>query len=126
MTTHQHNLQLLVKNLNPTFMKNISAERDVQYNLRSKNHLQLPNVKTAKYGIENIQHIGLHLWVSLPEEIKDSGILRKFKQKIKPWKGSTCIRKLCKIYINGVGSLELISISLKENCIIFLFLLFWH
>ena len=29
-------------------MKDIFAERDVQDNLRSKNHLQLPNVKTAK------------------------------------------------------------------------------
>ena len=64
-------------------MKDIFAERDVQDNLRSKNHLQLPNVKTAKHGIENIQYIGHHLWASLPEEIKDSGILTDFKQKIK-------------------------------------------
>ena len=56
-------------NLNPTFMKDIFTERDVQYNLRSKNNLQLANVKTAKYGIENIQHTGHHLWASLPEEI---------------------------------------------------------
>ena len=34
-------------------MKNIDTERDVQYSLRSKPHLQLPNVKTAKYGVEN-------------------------------------------------------------------------
>jgi len=41
----------------------------------------LPNVKTTKYGIENIQYIGYHLWVSLPEKIKDSGTLINFKQK---------------------------------------------
>ena len=33
-------------------MKNIFTERDVLYNLRSKNHLQLPNIRTAKYGME--------------------------------------------------------------------------
>ena len=39
MTIHQHNLQLLMveifktkNNLNPTFMKDIFTERDVQYN----------------------------------------------------------------------------------------------
>ena len=46
MIIHQHNMQLLMveifktnHNLNPTFTKNIFDERDVQYNLRSKNHL---------------------------------------------------------------------------------------
>ena len=68
-------------NLNLTFVENIFTKRDVQYNLRSKNHLQLPNVKTAKHRIENIQHIGHQLWVSLPEEIKDSDTLTNFKQK---------------------------------------------
>ena len=56
-------------------MKSIFTERDVQYNLGSKNHMQLLNVKTAKYGIQNIQYIGHHLWASLPDEIKDSGTL---------------------------------------------------
>ena len=106
------NLQLLMveifntkNNLNLTFMINIVTERDVQYNLRSKNHLQLPSVRIAKYGIENIQHIGHYLWASLPDDIKDSGTLINFKQKIETWKGSTCICRLCKILINEVGFL---------------------
>ena len=88
MTIHQHNLQLLMveifktkNNLNPTFTKDIFTDRDVQYNLRSKNHLQLPNVKTAKHRIENIQYIVHHLWASLPEEIKDSGTLTNSHRK---------------------------------------------
>ena len=76
-------------------MKNIFTERDV--------HLQLPNVKKAKHGIENIQYIGHHLWASLPEEIKHSGTLTDFKQKMKAWKGSSCTCRLCKISMNGVG-----------------------
>ena len=86
-------------------MKNIFTETDVQYNLRSKNHLQLPNVRTAKYGIENIKYIGYYLWASLPEEIRSSGTLTNFKQKIKLWRGSTCICRLCKVFINGLGFL---------------------
>ena len=63
-------------------MKSVFTKREVQYNLRCKNHLQLSNIRTAKYGIENIQCIGHHLWFSLLEEIKDSGTLTNFKQKI--------------------------------------------
>ena len=54
-TIHQHNLQLLLveifktkHNLNPAFIKNVFTARDSQYSFRSKDHLQLPNVKTAK------------------------------------------------------------------------------
>ena len=99
VTINQHNLQLLMveifktkNNLNPKFMKNIFTLKDVQYNLRRRNHLQLPNI--------SIQYIGHHLWASLPDEIKDSGKLINFKQKMKSWKGSTCIYRLCKIFIN--------------------------
>ena len=94
-------------------MKGIFNERDVQYDLRSKNHLQLPNVKTAKHGIENTQYLGHHLWASLPEEIKDSGTLTTFKQKIKSWKGSTCICRLCKHFYQW--SRVFISFSLLSN-----------
>ena len=70
-------------------MKNIFTERDVQYNLRSKNHFQLPNAMTAKYGIENVQYIGRHLWASLQHEIKDSDMPTNFKQRTISWKEST-------------------------------------
>ena len=50
--------------LNLTLVKNLFTERDVKYILRSKNHLQLPNAKTAKYGIENIQYINYRIYYS--------------------------------------------------------------
>ena len=111
-TIHQHNLQLLMieifktkNNLNPTFMKKILTERDIQYNLRNENHLGLPKVNTTSYGIENIQYRGHHLWSSLPREIKDSNTLVEFKRKIKLWHGNTCICRLCKIFVKDLGFL---------------------
>ena len=102
-TIHQHNLQLLMieilktkNDLNPTFMKKILTEREIQYNLRNKNHLRLPKVNTTSYGIEYIQYRGHHLWASLPREIKDSNTLVEFKWKIKLWHGDTSICRLCK------------------------------
>ena len=55
VTIHQDNLPLLMvkivktrSNLSRTFMESIFTDRDVQYNMSSKSHLQLLNVKTAK------------------------------------------------------------------------------
>ena len=59
VTTHQHNLQLLLveiyktkHSLNPTFMRDVFAERNNKHNLRNENHLRLPVAKATTYGLE--------------------------------------------------------------------------
>ena len=62
-TIHLHNLQWLMtqifktkNNPNTIYTESIFTKREVKYNLRRKiikNHLQLPSVKTAKYGFKN-------------------------------------------------------------------------
>ena len=49
------------KNLNPSFMSEIFEARDVQYNLRNKNTLGIPNAKTTSYGIETVRYLGQKL-----------------------------------------------------------------
>ena len=112
LTTHQHNLQLLMieiyktkNNLNPSFMRDVFTEKENRYKLRSENHLQLPMAKTTTYGIENIQYRGCLLWSTLPKEIKDSNTLPEFKQKIKLWDGSSCVCRLCKTFVKDLGFL---------------------
>ena len=86
-------------------MKSNFTERNIHYNMRNESHLQLPNVRTPTYGIENIPYIGHHLWSPLPKEIKDSKTLPKFKQIIKSWNGHTCICGLCKMFNKDLGYL---------------------
>ena len=112
LTTHQHNLQLLMieiyktkNNLNPSIMRDVFTEKENRYKLRSENHLQLPMAKTTTYGIENIQYRGCLLWSTLPKEIKDSNTLSEFKQKIKLWDGSSCVCRLCKTFVKDLGFL---------------------
>ena len=89
--------------LNPTFMRDVFAERNNQYNLRNENHLRLPVAKTTTYGLETIEYRGCLLWSTLPPEIKDSKSLSEFKRKIKKWDGNSC--KLCKIHVRNLGFL---------------------
>ena len=76
LTTQQHSLQLLMNEiykmthcLNPTFMRDVFAERSIHYNLRKEHHLQLPVTKTITYGIENTEYRGCLLMSTLHKEI---------------------------------------------------------
>ena len=103
------NLQLVMieiyktkHSLNPTFMRDVFAERNNQHNLRNENHLRLPVAKTTTYGLETIEYRGCLLWSTLPPEIKDSKSLSEFKRKIKKWDGNSCLCRLCKIYVRNL------------------------
>ena len=43
-----------LKNENPSFMWNMFQEKSIQYNLRSRNLLMLPQTNTIKYGNDSI------------------------------------------------------------------------
>ena len=65
VSVHQRNLQYLMtemyktrNGLNPSFMRELFKPRTLQYNLRSKNTLQVPKVRTTSYSIETVQVIG--------------------------------------------------------------------
>ena len=64
----------------------IDIERNNQYDLIRKNHLQLPRAKTTSYGIEHIEHIQYRdcfWWFTLTTEVKDSNTITEFKREIK-------------------------------------------
>ena len=64
-----------LNDINPVFMKNLFAKRQVSK--RRKNNLETPNWNTVKYGDKNL---GPHIWNILPEEIKNENSYDKFKE----------------------------------------------
>ena len=72
-------------NLNPTFMKDIFAEKMATIACESQSHLQLPKIRISIYGTENIQFGGRPLWSSLANSLEDGDTLQEFKRRIKPW-----------------------------------------
>ena len=109
VSIHQRNLQYLMieiyktkKNLNPSFMSEIFEARDVQYNLRNKNTLGIPNAKTTSYGIETVRYLGQKLWQTLPHSVRESQSLTAFKKELRTYT-IECDCRLCKTYISGLG-----------------------
>ena len=62
VSVHHRNLQYLMmeicrskNSLNPSFITEFFKPRDIQYNLRNKNTLDIPKITTTSYGIETVQ-----------------------------------------------------------------------
>ena len=85
-------------------MKDIFELQNLSYNLRSScNQFRRENVKTVHNGIQSVRYLGLKIWELVPNNIKYSSSLNKFKKLIKSWKPEACPCRLCKIYITQVG-----------------------
>ena len=78
--------------------------QNISYNLRSScNQFRRENVKTVHYGIQPVRYLGPNIWELVPNDIKYSNSLNKFKKLIKSWKPEACPCRLCKTYIAEVG-----------------------
>ena len=111
VTVHQKNLQVLVteiykvKNgIAPGIMNDIFELQNPSYNSRSScNQFRRKNVKTINYGIQSVRYLGPKIWELIPNNIKYSNSLSKFKKLIKLWKLEACPCRLCKTYIAQVA-----------------------
>ena len=85
-------------------MQEIFEKRqDVDYNLRFQTDFVLPGVNTTYFGLHSLRYFSSKIWNVIPDEIKNSLSLDKFKIKIRQWAPSACHCKLCRSYIQHVG-----------------------
>ena len=101
-TIHVKNLQKLMLEifkmlnlLNPSYLWDFFSTKEVEYNLRIKNLVKLPQIKTHTFGTHSLTFRGSLLWNSLIDDIKMCKNIAAFKKKIKTWKGANCSCKLC-------------------------------
>ena len=82
--------------LNPGFMCSYFSEKSLSYNLRNGNSLQLPHVKSYRFGINSLRFTGSMLWNNLPFSVKNSETLTDFKNKLKTLANIHCACEVCR------------------------------
>ena len=87
--------------LSPPFMKEIFSVN--VRSTRSGTSFSRPNVNTVKRGDRSLRSFGPIVWNMLPNDLKESESLEKFKSSIKSWKPDNCPCELCKTYVQGLG-----------------------
>ena len=110
---HDRNLQILLIEifkvkikLAPEIMNEVFDIIESPYPLRNKLRFKSRNIRTVRYGIETAAFVGSKIWSCIPSELKESTSLNEFRSKIKTWKPEDCPYKLCKIYLQRIGYLQ--------------------
>ena len=110
VTVHHRNLQRLsiemfkVKNnLAPLPFQDIFKDQNYTKEMRDERSWQVPKVRTVGYGTESIRYRGPATWELIPEDIRKSESLIKFKEEIKSWKATNCACRLCKTFVPKLG-----------------------
>ena len=92
--------------LAPRIMKGVFDIIESPYPLRNELRFKSRNIHTVRYGIETAAFVGSRIWSYMPSELKENTSLNEFRSKIKTWKPENCPCKLCKIYLQRIGYLQ--------------------
>ena len=110
---HYHNLQRLLieifkvkMKLAPEIMNGVFDIIECPYPLGNELRFKSKNIRTVRYGIETAAFVSSRIWSYMPSELKESMSLNKFRSKIKTRKPENCPCKLCKIYLQRIGYLQ--------------------
>ena len=86
ITIHCRNLQKLMveiyeckNSISPSILSEFFATKEIKYDLRIKNLLQVPKVRTSSYGQSSLSFRGSILWNTLSDSIKSAQNTNKFK-----------------------------------------------
>ena len=85
-----------MNHLNPSYIWEFFAKKDIPYNLRTKELCGLPSAKSHPYGLNYLLFRGSFLWNTLDDELKRAGTLESFKTGIEEWDGKGCTCLICK------------------------------
>ena len=86
------------------FMWSYFSEQPLPYNLGNGNSLQLPHVKSHRFGINSLHFRGSMLWNNIPFSVTNSETLTGFKNKLKTLGNIhctcvVCLKKCFKLFI---------------------------
>ena len=113
-TVHERNIQTLaiemfkvVNDLSPEIMKAVFPLKSNPMYCTKQIFKTKSTVRSVYNGIDTLSFLGPKIWLIIPDDIKSVGNIEEFKRKIKLWKPTKCPCRLCKIYIQGVGYIQI-------------------
>ena len=88
-----------IHNASPIFLSDIFKPAALPYNLRVKDKLIIPKVKTVSNGYQSISFRAAIIWNQLQNKYKIATSVKQFKTIIKNWDGEGCN---CRIVLNKI------------------------
>ena len=87
----------ILNDMSPPVLSDLVRIRDCSsYNFRYQNVLQVPQVRTTKYGKKSFRFAAAVLWNSFPDNFRQVSSFNQFKALISNWSGKDCKCNLCR------------------------------
>ena len=110
VTVHEKNLKILttemckiLNSLSPEIMKNIFKIKTNYHKTLKALIFSKRNIKTVRYGLQNMSYMGPRMWDLVPKEMKQVTTLNEFKAKIKIWKLESSLYRLSRTCLPQIG-----------------------
>ena len=84
-----------LNNLNPIFINDLFTKKNLNFNLRNSNLLELNRTSTLTYGLKSIVYRGSRAWNDLNPRLKTAQSLNVFKNLLKDELIIKCSCHLC-------------------------------
>ena len=81
----------------PEYIRDLVKLKDNKYNFRYENMLQLPTVRTSRYGKNSFRFETARVWNSLPNEIRCANNFKEFKRLVHTLTGPGCKCSMCQL-----------------------------
>ena len=87
--------KMLNKN-SPVYLHDLINTKNNMYSFRYRNTVDVPRVRTTRYGLHSLRYAATKLWNDLPNEYRQDMSLDHFKNLMNKWGGEVCKCNFCK------------------------------
>jgi hypothetical protein len=82
--------------ISPPYLHDLVKLKQSSYSFRYNNMVDVPNIKTDRYGRKSFKFEAAQVWNSLPNNIRVAEEYKDFARLIRTWCGQTCKCTACR------------------------------
>lgn len=87
----------IVQKTSPVCLHDLVNIKNCKYTFRYNNILDIPQVRTSRYGKKSFRFASAVLWNDLPDHFRTENSFSQFKSLMQSWNGSECRCNACNI-----------------------------
>ena len=80
----------------PMYLNDLISYKTLSYSFRYSAIVNIPRVRTTRYGLRSFRYAAAKLWNELPDHFRQAACLEDFCEQINNWFGSECRCSACR------------------------------
>ena len=86
----------ILHKMSPVYLQDLLSYKNSIYSFRYDNLVDVPRVRTTKYGKSSFCYEAAGVWNSLTNDLRKVEDFKEFKRLVNTWSGSSCKCSMCK------------------------------